>query len=196
MQVPFMAIHGSVRFSLGRYTAEKEIDRILEVFPEIVADLRVISPYWDKEKNEPTDSRMGPRPKCPKKNEYPLNFIPCFVQALFACGRHGTSRQRPGTPSFPQDNSLPRFSQKKELPKELLEVMTYQLPTGVGVFTTRDQKTLRSTSRSAEANSAKTASAWSAGGYVRSASPASESQLREMKTRSPFEISPSPLMSQ
>jgi hypothetical protein len=53
--------------SLRQYAAEKEIDRILEVFPEIVADLRAISPYWNKEKNEPTDSRMGPRPKCPKQ---------------------------------------------------------------------------------------------------------------------------------
>ncbi|MBR2693711.1 MAG: cysteine desulfurase NifS [Thermoguttaceae bacterium] len=53
MRVPFTAIHGSVRFSLSRYTTEEEIDRILEVFPGIVANLRAMSPYWDKEKNEP-----------------------------------------------------------------------------------------------------------------------------------------------
>ena len=53
MQVPFTAIHGSVRFSLSRYTTEEEIDRILEVFPEIVSNLRSMSPYWNKEKNEP-----------------------------------------------------------------------------------------------------------------------------------------------
>ena len=53
MQVPFTAIHGSVRFSLSRYTTEEEIDRILEVFPEIVSNLRAMSPYWNKEKNEP-----------------------------------------------------------------------------------------------------------------------------------------------
>jgi cysteine desulfurase len=59
MQVPFMAIQGSVRFSLSRYTTEKEIDRVLEVFPEIVANLRAISPYWDKEKNEPAGFENG-----------------------------------------------------------------------------------------------------------------------------------------
>ena len=53
MQVPFTAIHGSVRFSLSRYTTEEEIDRILEVFPGIVSNLRSMSPYWNKEKNEP-----------------------------------------------------------------------------------------------------------------------------------------------
>ncbi len=57
MRVPFTAIHGSVRFSLSRYTTEEEIDRILEVFPGIVANLRAMSPYWDKEKNEPAGFR-------------------------------------------------------------------------------------------------------------------------------------------
>ena len=53
MKVPFSAIHGSVRFSLSRYTTEEEIDRIIEIFPEIAANLRAMSPYWNKEKNEP-----------------------------------------------------------------------------------------------------------------------------------------------
>jgi len=54
MNVPFTAVHGSVRFSLSRYNTAKEIDRIIEVFPKIVANLRTISPYWDNETNSPT----------------------------------------------------------------------------------------------------------------------------------------------
>jgi len=50
MQVPFTAIHGSVRFSLSRYNTDADIDHIIAVFPEIVANLRRLSPYWDAEK--------------------------------------------------------------------------------------------------------------------------------------------------
>jgi len=53
MRIPFTAIHGSVRFSLSHYTTEEEIDTVIEVFPEIVASLRRLSPYWDSERNEP-----------------------------------------------------------------------------------------------------------------------------------------------
>ena len=53
MNVPFTAMHGSVRFSLSRYNGEEDIDRIIEVFPEIVRNLRRLSPYWDSERNEP-----------------------------------------------------------------------------------------------------------------------------------------------
>jgi len=53
LNVPFTAVHGSVRFSLSRYNTEEEIDRIIEVFPQIVANLRKLSPYWDNKKNTP-----------------------------------------------------------------------------------------------------------------------------------------------
>ena len=53
MKVPFTAVHGSVRFSLSHYTTDEEIDRVIEVFPEIVASLRRLSPYWDADKNTP-----------------------------------------------------------------------------------------------------------------------------------------------
>jgi cysteine desulfurase len=36
--------HGSLRFSLGRWTTEEEISRVLEVLPKIVAKLRAMSP--------------------------------------------------------------------------------------------------------------------------------------------------------
>jgi cysteine desulfurase len=53
MDVPFTAMHGSVRFSLSRYNDEKDIDRIIEVFPEVVRSLRRLSPYWDGENDRP-----------------------------------------------------------------------------------------------------------------------------------------------
>jgi cysteine desulfurase len=45
MGVPFTAIHGSVRFSLSRYTTDDDIDLVLKKMPEIIKDLRELSPY-------------------------------------------------------------------------------------------------------------------------------------------------------
>lgn len=59
MRVPFTAIHGSVRFSFSRYNTAEEVDRLIEIFPDVVARLRRISPYWDVTKN-------APRPTAPK----------------------------------------------------------------------------------------------------------------------------------
>lgn len=55
MKVPFTAVHGSVRFSLSRYNTGEEIDRVIEVFPEIVRNLRKLSPYWDSAKDRPRE---------------------------------------------------------------------------------------------------------------------------------------------
>jgi cysteine desulfurase len=46
MGVPFTAAHGSIRFSLSRYTTEEEIDVVLEKLPPIIARLREMSPFW------------------------------------------------------------------------------------------------------------------------------------------------------
>lgn len=46
MSIPFTAAHGTIRFSLSRYTREKEIDKVVEVIPEIIEKLRTFSPYW------------------------------------------------------------------------------------------------------------------------------------------------------
>ena len=40
--------HGSLRVSLGRWTTEKEIDQLIKVLPEIIRQLRQISPYGKK----------------------------------------------------------------------------------------------------------------------------------------------------
>ena len=45
MGVPFTAVHGSIRFSLSRYTTEEEIDDVLTHCPEVVAEMRAISPF-------------------------------------------------------------------------------------------------------------------------------------------------------
>ena len=36
--------HGSLRFSMGKWTTKEEIGRVLEVLPRIVANLRAMSP--------------------------------------------------------------------------------------------------------------------------------------------------------
>ncbi|MFW6324701.1 MAG: cysteine desulfurase NifS [Desulfovibrionales bacterium] len=45
MGVPFTYAHGSIRFSLSRYTSEREIDFVLESMPKIIENLRRISPF-------------------------------------------------------------------------------------------------------------------------------------------------------
>ena len=58
MQVPFTAIHGSVRFSFSRYNSEADVDRIIAAFPGIVTRLRRLSPYWDAARNEPRPNAL------------------------------------------------------------------------------------------------------------------------------------------
>ena len=45
MGVPFTAVHGSVRFSLSRYTTETDIDYVLEKLPPVIRKLRELSPF-------------------------------------------------------------------------------------------------------------------------------------------------------
>ncbi len=45
MGVPFTSLHGSIRFSLSRYTTEEEIDYTIEKMPAIIEKLTHISPY-------------------------------------------------------------------------------------------------------------------------------------------------------
>lgn len=45
MGVPFTALHGSIRFSLSRFTTEDEIDYTLSVMPGIIERLAKISPF-------------------------------------------------------------------------------------------------------------------------------------------------------
>ncbi len=50
-KVPFTSLHGSIRFSLSRYTTEEEINYTIEKVPEVIKKLAKISPF-QKELNE------------------------------------------------------------------------------------------------------------------------------------------------
>jgi cysteine desulfurase len=54
MGLPYTLLHGSIRFSLSRYTTAGEIDRVLQVMPQIVTRLRAMSPF-----NSDTDEQQG-----------------------------------------------------------------------------------------------------------------------------------------
>ncbi len=45
MGVPFVAVHGSVRFSLSRYNTMDEVDYVLEHLPPVIKNLRDLSPF-------------------------------------------------------------------------------------------------------------------------------------------------------
>jgi cysteine desulfurase len=47
--VPHEIVHGSLRLSLGKMNTEKDVERVLEVIPEIVQKLRNMSPLTPKE---------------------------------------------------------------------------------------------------------------------------------------------------
>ncbi|HEB56111.1 MAG TPA: cysteine desulfurase NifS [Gammaproteobacteria bacterium] len=49
MDIPFTAAHGTVRFSLSRYSNMDEIEKVIEAMPPIVAKLRKLSPYWSEQ---------------------------------------------------------------------------------------------------------------------------------------------------
>ena len=48
MGTPFTSLHGSIRFSLSRYTTEKEIDFVLENISKVINDIVAISPYQEE----------------------------------------------------------------------------------------------------------------------------------------------------
>lgn len=56
MGIPYTAAHGTIRFSLSRYTTEKDIDKVIEVLPSIIERLRTFSPYWKDGKPAAVDS--------------------------------------------------------------------------------------------------------------------------------------------
>ncbi len=45
MGVPFIAVHGSVRFSLSRYNTDADVDYVLEHLPPVIKNLRDLSPF-------------------------------------------------------------------------------------------------------------------------------------------------------
>jgi cysteine desulfurase len=45
MGIPYTAVHGSIRFSLSRFTTNQEIDTVIQVMPGIIKELRELSPF-------------------------------------------------------------------------------------------------------------------------------------------------------
>lgn len=52
MGLDHLQAHGSLRLTLGRNTTEADIDYVLEVFPEVVARLRSMSPLYNRLERE------------------------------------------------------------------------------------------------------------------------------------------------
>lgn len=48
MGIPFTALHGSIRFSLSRFTTEEEIDYVIEKLPAIIDKLSALSPFQEE----------------------------------------------------------------------------------------------------------------------------------------------------
>lgn len=48
MGIPHTQIHGSIRFSLSRYNTDADVDRVIEVMPGIINELRELSPFGRK----------------------------------------------------------------------------------------------------------------------------------------------------
>lgn len=59
MGIPYTAAHGTIRFSLSRYTTEAEVDRVIEAVPPIIAALRDLSPYWADQAAEKTAEKRA-----------------------------------------------------------------------------------------------------------------------------------------
>lgn len=47
MGIPHEVSHGSIRFSLSKWTTEEEIDFVIEKIPAIIDRMRAMSPLWD-----------------------------------------------------------------------------------------------------------------------------------------------------
>lgn len=64
MGVPFTAVHGSIRFSLSRYTTDAEIDYVLNQMPAIIDKLNEISPFQKELKELKEVKSAMENPKC------------------------------------------------------------------------------------------------------------------------------------
>jgi cysteine desulfurase len=48
MNVPYPVAQGSIRFSVGRFNTEEEIEKTLSVLPGIIGQLVAMSPYQEE----------------------------------------------------------------------------------------------------------------------------------------------------
>ncbi|MFB2834141.1 cysteine desulfurase NifS [Floridanema evergladense] len=45
MGLPYSVLHGSIRFSLSRYTKQAEVEKVLSILPPVIERLRALSPF-------------------------------------------------------------------------------------------------------------------------------------------------------
>lgn len=62
MQIPFTAMHGSLRLSFSHLTTPDEIDALADAVPAVVSRLRRLSPYWDAAANAPRPGVLPAQP--------------------------------------------------------------------------------------------------------------------------------------
>lgn len=62
MQIPFTAMHGSLRLSFSHLTTPAEIDALADAVPAVVSRLRRLSPYWDAAANAPRPGALPSQP--------------------------------------------------------------------------------------------------------------------------------------
>jgi cysteine desulfurase len=53
MRVPAELLRGAIRFSLSRDTTIDDVERVLQVLPEIIGRLRETSPAWQQHRAMP-----------------------------------------------------------------------------------------------------------------------------------------------
>jgi cysteine desulfurase len=51
MNVPMTALRGAIRFSFSHDNTEDQVDRVLQVLPDIIVELRELSPSWQERTN-------------------------------------------------------------------------------------------------------------------------------------------------
>ena len=52
--LPHAVAHGSIRISLGRENTGEDVEYLLKEIPQVVSQLREMSPVWDRETQKPT----------------------------------------------------------------------------------------------------------------------------------------------
>ena len=68
MGTPFTSLHGSIRFSLSRFTKEEEIDYVLQHITKVIESITAISPYQDELEHLRKSRGKCSGGKCDKSN--------------------------------------------------------------------------------------------------------------------------------
>jgi cysteine desulfurase len=76
MGLPYTTLHGSIRFSLSRYTTEAEIDQVIAVMPEIVDRLRALSPFKNDNADWLQQQSVGAKHSDDQLSVSPKDFSP------------------------------------------------------------------------------------------------------------------------